>query len=93
MSSSQQVLLGPPGPEELLLLWCPIILHALHHGSIPSSGPCLLITCMAAPVEYLLWDDKGSILFLVAYPAIAQILLPHQYLLTVLFDELGRKLT
>lgn len=47
-------------------------------------------TCLAVPVEYLLWDDKGSIYSIpIRHPAISQILLPHNDSLTVLFDELA----
>lgn len=78
----KQVLLEPPGLDELLLLWCPKVLQLISS---------LLVWLLQQ--KYLLWGDRGDILFIAAYSAIAQILLSHKYMLTVLFDELGRKLT
>lgn len=62
MPSSQQALFGPPELDELLLLLCRLVLHALTGIEFTPVDLISTPTCLAAPVEYLLWDDKGSIL-------------------------------
>ena len=71
MPSSQARLDGALGLDDLRLLLGPIILHVLRYVRVHSNIFYLLFTCLATPIEYSLWDDRGNVLFIVVYSAIA----------------------